>query len=51
VSVQALERRHGEISPATRGGGESLQRSLALSGRLTPLSAGENGIQRFQLHH
>jgi len=51
VSVQALNGDTVRFRLATRGGGESLQRSLALSGRLTPLSAGENGIQRFQLHH
>jgi hypothetical protein len=30
--------------------GESLQRALLRSGRLTPIAAGDNGIQRFQLH-
>ena len=51
VSVQGLSGDTVRFRLATRGGGESLQRSLAMSGRLTPLSAGENGIQRFQLHH
>jgi uncharacterized protein len=34
---------------ATRGGTESLQRLLSLSGRLQPIAAGDNGILRFQL--
>jgi hypothetical protein len=34
-----------------RGGAESLQHALALNGRLQPIAAGENGIQRFQLQH
>ncbi len=33
-----------------RGGVEPLQHAIALSGRLQSLPAGENGIQRFQLH-
>jgi len=33
----------------TRGGGEPLQHILALNGRLQPIAAGDNGIQRFQL--
>jgi hypothetical protein len=36
---------------ATRGGVESLQRALSLNGRLQPLAAGDNGMQRYQLHH
>jgi len=36
---------------ATRAGVDSLQRALTLTGRLQPVGAGENGIQRFQLHH
>jgi hypothetical protein len=51
LTVQALRGDSVRFRLATRGGAESLQRSLALSGRLTPLSGGENGIQRFQLHH
>ena len=34
---------------ATRGGAQSLQRAVSLNGRLQPIAAGENGIQRFQL--
>jgi hypothetical protein len=34
----------------TRGGSE-LQHALALNGRLQPIAAGENGLQRFQLTH
>lgn len=33
----------------TRGGVESLQRTLSLNGRLLPHGAGDNGIQRFEL--
>ena len=36
---------------ATRGGAESLQRTLSLNGRLQPIAAGDSGILRFQLHH
>jgi hypothetical protein len=36
---------------ATRGGAESLQRTLSLNGRLQPIAAGDNGILRFQLRH
>ncbi len=50
LSVQALRGDTVRFRLATRGGGESLQRSLALGGRLTPLSGGENGLQRFELH-
>ncbi len=35
----------------TRGGSESLQRTLSLDGRLQPIAAGDNGILRFQLQH
>jgi len=34
-----------------RGGAESLQHAFALNGRLQPIAAGENGMQRFQLQH
>jgi uncharacterized protein len=51
LSVQALSGDTVRFRLATRGGTESLQRALVLSGRLTALAAGENGIQRFQLHH
>jgi len=36
---------------ATRGGVDALQRALSLNRRLQPVAAGENGMQRFQLHH
>ena len=49
-SVQALRGDTVRFRLAIRGGAESLQRSLALGGRLTPVSGGENGLQRFQLH-
>jgi hypothetical protein len=51
LSVQGLNGDTVRFRLATRGGSESLQRALALSGRLTPVAAGENGIQRFQLHN
>jgi len=51
VSVESLSGDTIRFRLATRGGGDSLQRALSLNGRLQPLAAGENGIQRFQLHH
>jgi hypothetical protein len=51
LSVQELSGDTVRFRLATRGGADSLRRSLTLSGRLTPVSAGDNGIQRFQLHH
>jgi hypothetical protein len=51
VSVESLSGDTIRFRLATRGGVESLQRALSLNGRLQPLAAGENGIQRFQLHH
>jgi hypothetical protein len=50
ISVQELSGDTVRFRLATRGGADTLKRSLALSGRLTPVSAGDNGIQRFQLH-
>jgi uncharacterized protein len=50
VSVESLSGDTVRFRLATRGG-ESLQRALSLNGRLLPVAAGENGIQRFQLHH
>jgi hypothetical protein len=50
VSVESLSGDTVRFRLATRGGSESLQRALSLSGRLQPVAAGENGIQRFQLH-
>ncbi|MGO9931485.1 MAG: DUF2066 domain-containing protein [Steroidobacteraceae bacterium] len=51
VSVESLSGDTIRFRLATRGGGDSLQRALSLGGRLQPIGAGENGIQRFQLHH
>jgi uncharacterized protein len=51
VSVESLAGDTVRFRLATRGGGDSLQRALSLNGRLQPVAAGENGIQRFQLHH
>jgi len=51
LSVLALRGDTVRFRLATRGGGQSLQRSLALGGRLAPLPGGENGLQRFELHH
>jgi hypothetical protein len=50
VSVESLTADAVRFRLATRGGLDSLQRALSLSGRLQPVAAGENGIQRFQLH-
>jgi hypothetical protein len=50
VSVESLSGDTVRFRLATRGGSESLQRALSLNGRLQPVAAGENGIQRFQLH-
>jgi uncharacterized protein len=49
VSVVSLTGDSIRFRLATRGGAESLQRTLSLNGRLQPIAAGENGIQRFQL--
>jgi uncharacterized protein len=51
VSVVALAGDTIRFRLATRGGTESLQRTLSLSGRLQPIAAGDNGIQRFSLRH
>jgi hypothetical protein len=50
VSVESLSGDTVRIRLATRGGVDSLQRALSLTGRLQPLAGGETGIQRFQLH-
>jgi uncharacterized protein len=50
VSVESLSGNVVRFRLATRGGAESLQRALSLSGRLQPVAGGENGVQRFQLH-
>jgi uncharacterized protein len=49
VSVLGLTGDTVRFRLATRGGAESLQRALSLTGRLQPIAAGDNGIQRFQL--
>ncbi|MEA3150847.1 MAG: uncharacterized protein QOD56_1786 [Gammaproteobacteria bacterium] len=49
VSVQALTGDVVKYRLTTRGGVESLQRALALNGRLQSLPVSDNGIQRFQL--
>lgn len=49
VSVEALHGDTVRFRLATRRGGDSLQRALSLNGRLQPIAAGDNGIQRFQL--
>ena len=49
VSVESLSGDTVRFRLSTRGGVDSLQRALTLNGRLQPLAAGENGIQRFQL--
>jgi uncharacterized protein len=48
VSVVALTGDTVRFRLATRGGAESLQRTLSLNGRLQSIAAGDNGIQRFQ---
>jgi uncharacterized protein len=50
VSVESLSGDTVRFRLSTRGGIDSLQRALSLNGRLQPAAAGENGIQRFQLH-
>jgi hypothetical protein len=50
VGVEGLSGNSVRFRLTTRGGAESLQHALALSGRLQPIAAGDNGIQRFQLH-
>jgi hypothetical protein len=51
VGVSALTGDTVRFRLTTRGGAESLQRTLALNGRLQPIAAGDNGILRFQLRH
>jgi hypothetical protein len=48
VSVVALAGDTIRFRLATRGGAESLQRTLSLNSRLQAIAAGDNGIQRFQ---
>ncbi len=49
VVVDALNGDTVRFRLTTRGGAESLQHALALNGRLQPIAAGDNGIQRFEL--
>jgi hypothetical protein len=49
VGVEALSGAVVRFRLTTRGGAEALQNALPLSGRLQPQSAGENGVQRFEL--
>ncbi len=49
VSVVALTGDTIRFRLATRGGAQSLQRTLSLNSRLQSITAGDNGIQRFQL--
>jgi uncharacterized protein len=49
VTVVALTGDTIRFRLATRGGAESLQRTLALNGRLQPLAAGDSGTLRFKL--
>jgi len=49
VNVEELHADSVKFRLSTRGGIESLQHAILLSGRLQSLPAGENGIQRFQL--
>jgi hypothetical protein len=49
VTVVALTGDTIRFRLATRGGAESLQRTLALNGRLQPVAAGDSGTLRFQL--
>lgn len=51
LSVESLYGNTLRFRLITRGGAESLQHVLALNGRLQPVAAGDNGIQRFQLRH
>jgi hypothetical protein len=54
ISHVGVEELSGDVSRfllTTRGGGGTLQNSLALSGRLQSGGATENGVPRFQLRH
>ena len=48
VSVVSLTADSVRFRLLSRGGAESLHRTLSLNGRLQPIAAGDNGIQRFQ---
>jgi len=49
VGIVALTGDTVRFRLATRGGAESLQRGLSLTGRLQTMTAGDDGVQRFQL--
>jgi uncharacterized protein len=51
VSVVSLTADSVRFRLLSRGGAESLHRTLSLNGRLQPIAAGDNGIQRFQFRH
>jgi uncharacterized protein len=51
VGVDSLSGNTVRFRLTARGGTESLQHALALNGRLQPIAAGANGMQRFQLQH
>jgi uncharacterized protein len=51
VGVEALSGDVVRFRLTSRGGAEALQNALPMSGRLQPGSAGENGVQRFELRH
>ncbi len=51
VGVDSLSGNAVRFRLTARGGAESLQHALALNGRMQPIAAGENGMQRFQLQH
>jgi hypothetical protein len=51
VGVDSLSGNAVRFRLTARGGAESLQHAFALNGRLQPVAAGENGMQRFQLQH
>jgi len=51
VAVEALNGSVVRFRLTTRGGAGALQNALPLSGRLQPGSAGDGGVQRFELRH
>ncbi len=51
VSATALTGDTIRFRLMTRGGAESLHRTLTLNGRLQPIAAVDPGVQRFQLRH
>jgi hypothetical protein len=51
VNVTALTGDTIRFRLTTRGGAESLQRTLSLNAHLQSIAAGDNGILRFQLQH